>query len=391
MVKTSEDSDTGNLKQPGSESSSSWTNPPVQSGTVTFDETGPPSFPPVLSVVPVPSSEPAEDETQVQIEDGILPDHRFDRLPVKLETRGVTSHPVRPRQGLLFAREVIWQQSILAKLDEAHRNDLADKIRGCHTERSVRQCLGCKAHSIFWNRCEVKWCPVCAARLSRERRESVEWWTKTIKQPKHVVLTARNTDDLTRETITRFKAAFTRLRRSMFARNWQGGFYSLEVTNESRGWHLHLHALVDAGWIDSGMLAKTWARCIGQEFAIVKVKDCRNGDYLAEVTKYAVKGNELSTWSSPDIITFIEAFENVRTFGVFGSLYARRTEWKEFLDELRAGRVRCECGCDRWRVMSDHEFEWEEVTKDSTASMPPPKQVSDARTPELFNLTNYPR
>lgn len=347
---------------------------------------GCPSSPPVLSVCPVPSgTDGTTEESPFEDEPDASPEHRFDRLPVQLETRGVTSHPVRPKQTLLFARELIWKESIVAKLDEAHRNELADQIRDCHLKRSVRQCMSCKSHSMFWNRCEVKWCPVCASRLSRERKESVQWWTKQISQPKHVVLTMRNTASLQKSDVQRFKRCFSRLRRTTFARNWRGGFYSLECTNESRGWHLHLHALIDAHWIDASRLAIEWGKQLGQDFAIVKVKDCRQQDYLAEVTKYAVKGSDLAGWSSHDMISFIEAFDGVKTFGVFGSLYAKRTEWKEFLDELRARRVRCECGCDRWRVMSDDEFEWHETIDDSQSqSIPPPQRSYD---PQIeFNI-----
>jgi hypothetical protein len=182
----------------------------------------------------------------------------------------------------------------------------------------------------------------------------------------------RNTDTLTVETVQRFKNAFARLRRRKFAQNWNGGFYSLEVTNESRGWHLHLHTLIDARWIDGGELARQWAECIGQDIAIVAVKDCRGDSYLKEVTKYAVKGSDFAAWSSPDIIAFVEAFENVRTFGVFGSLYKVRTEWKEFLDQLRSGRVKCDCGCNHWRIMSEAEFKWETEFNDRIVEAPRP-------------------
>lgn len=313
------------------------------------------------------------------------PEQRFDRVPVKLETRGVTSHRPRVTQTLLFARELIWHSSIIAKLDGFQRPDLADSIRDCHSKKSVRQCTGCRKHSVFYNRCEVMWCPICAARLSRERKEAVEWWTKQIAQPKHVVLTVRNSETFTKDYVQSFKKAFSRLRRKKFARNWLGGFYSLEVTNESRGWHLHLHALIDARWIDSGQLSIEWGKCVGQDFGIVKVIDARNRDYLKEVTKYAVKGNELASWSAPDIEAFITAFDGCRTFGVFGSLYAKRTEWREWLDELHAGRIRCECGCDHWRIMSDDEFTWLDEIVPSLSSRPPPEiPTVPQQNPELF-------
>lgn len=270
----------------------------------------------------------------------------------------------------------MWSEGIVAKLDGLGRIDLADQIRDCHSQATYRRCCGCASLSKFYNRCERKWCPLCQPRLAHERRESVEWWTREVGQPKHVVLTSRNTNTLTRERVREFKAAFSRLRRSKFARGWQGGFYSLEVTNEGRGWHLHMHALVDARWIDSRDLAVEWARCIGQDFAIVCVKDVRRGDYLAEVTKYAVKGSQLAVWSAEDVAVFVDAFSNVRTFGVFGSLYKKRTEFRTWIDSILNTKPACECGCTNFRLLSEAELAALELTHDETragrSSNPPP-------------------
>jgi hypothetical protein len=178
---------------------------------------------------------------------------------------------------------------------------------------------------------------------------------------------------LTQTTVKNFRAAFNRLRRLKFASNWKGGFYSMEVTNEGRGWHLHLHAIVDAKWIDSGALARAWAKCVGQEFAIVKVKDVRGDSYLREVTKYLVKGSELAGWEPSDIATFIDAFNGVRCFGVFGSLYGKRTEFREWLDLLHEGRITCDCGCNKWRILSEDEYLWLQLDIHASEPRPPPK------------------
>lgn len=285
---------------------------------------------------------------------------RHDRASVQLESRGVTSHyqpgprtrGEQPQQEFWESRHV-WSESLVAKLDQVNRSDLADQIRDCHSQVSYRRCNGCAQLSKFYNRCDRKWCPLCTPRLAAERRESVEWWTREVGQPKHVVLTSRNTDRISAETVRNFKAAFARLRRSRMSSNWRGGFYSLEVTNEGRGWHLHLHALVDARYIDARQLAITWAKCIGQDFSIVKVRDARDSNYLAEVTKYAVKGSQLASWNGEDVAAFIDAFSNVRTFGVFGSLYAKRTEWRTWLDSIHAKSTACDCGCTEFSILSE--------------------------------------
>jgi len=240
---------------------------------------------------------------------------------------------------------------------------------------------------MFFNRCEQKFCPICAARLARERRETVEWWTKQIPQPKHVVLTTRNSETLSREKVRAFKAAFAKLRRQKFARNWLGGFYSLEVTNEGRGWHLHLHALINARFIPADVLAREWGKLVGQEFAIVKVKDCRDRSYLGEVTKYAVKGQQLAGWSGPDIATLFDAFERVNCFGTFGALFKLRAEFREHLDAIQSEPAACPCGCTTFRILDESSFEFEECRREIDAAPRPPPRCGVTPVPRNVGLS----
>jgi hypothetical protein len=304
---------------------------------------------------------------------------RTEPSGIKLETRGVTSHVT---QGVMWERELVWKESILAKLRGIGKVQLAGKMAECHTLVSVKICTGCRKQSKFYNRCELFFCPVCAPRLSRERKESIEWWTKQISQPKHVVLTVRNTLDLTKPYVQFLKTQLAKLRRSKVFNAVQGGFYSMEVTNEGNGWHVHFHLLCDGKWISASELAIVWGKLVGQDFAIVKVKDARGQDYLREVTKYAVKGSELAKWDGLTISNFIEAFDGVRFFGVFGSLYGKRTEWREWIDSIQEIKPLCACGCNTWRILSPEELLWEQETRSGITGEPPPKaaQVPNSQT-----------
>jgi hypothetical protein len=277
------------------------------------------------------------------------------------------------QRGLGFDGEVL-KQTIIKKLLQVDRPALAEPLIRCHTEATVKLCTGCYAPKVFYNRCENFYCPSCAKRLANDRRKSVEWWGQHVTQPKHLVLTARNSQTFTAHTVRAFKEAWAKLRRRAFAKNWRGGFYSLEVTNEGKGWHLHLHALIDAHWIDSGRLAREWADCIGQDFAIVKVKDCRAGDYLRELCKYIVDGNQLAAWTPEQIRDYIEAFKGQRSFGVFGALYKLRQEHRKFLDEVQADKLTCECGCTSFRFFTEAEWEWFECVNGK------PSKVSSMRS-----------
>jgi hypothetical protein len=287
---------------------------------------------------------------------GTLPPHQRPGAwnPVSLETTGVTQ---QARQLELLSKRLVLKESIVAKLRSIGALDIAEPLANCHTEQSFAQCAGCKKVKVFWNRCENFYCPSCQPVLAHERGESLFWWTTQLTQPKHVVVTVRNTATITWNYVKWFKNCLTKLRRRKFAKNWSGGFWSIEVTNEGKGWHLHAHLLVDAYWIDPAQLAKQWADIVGQDFAIVWVKDGRKHDYLREVTKYAVKGSMLSSWTPEEIVHFVNAFSGHRLFGVFGELYGKRTLWREWIDSLGNKVKLCDCGCAEYKVYSNSDWQ----------------------------------
>ena len=277
---------------------------------------------------------------------------------LKLETTGVTRQVTAGKLlfGELWKAATTHKFSVAAKLREAGMREEADSLEDCHSRLIYGQCDSCRAVRVFRNRCDRFYCPECQPKLAKRRAASVAWWTVEVGQPKHVVLTVQNVMTLNRGHVNEVKKWFTRLRHRKFCRNWRGGFYSVEVTNEGRGWHLHLHVLVDARWIDAGELARQWAAVTGNFGKIVKVKDCRKADYLSEVTKYAVKGSELAGWTPGQISDFIRAFDGCRTFGVFGSLYGKRTEFAEWLKSIRDHKPKCECGCQVMHFYSEAEW-----------------------------------
>lgn len=295
---------------------------------------------------------------------------RFDAVPVKLENRGTTQ---QLQQHLLWSKATIHKNSTAAKLRAWGRTLEASNLERCHTIFTVAVCSGCNKVSKFPNRCDLFYCAECQPRQSQDRKRAVEWWTREIQQPKHVVLTLKNVEDLTKQHVQQARKWFTNLRRSKFAANWKGGFYSIEVTNEGNGWHLHFHILVDAKWIDAIELSKQWARVTSNIGRIVKVKDARGKNYLAEVTKYTVKGVQLAAWDAQTISRFIDSFTGVRTFGVFGSLYGARTKFKEFWQSVRDTKPMCACGCCTARYFTESEFlEFDLQPSRTVEAIPPP-------------------
>jgi predicted nucleic acid binding AN1-type Zn finger protein len=316
-----------------------------------------------------------------EIEEGPGISPRLD-APIQLEVRGTTSQETalpegyngRIHQMLLWSKHTTHKNSAAAKLRSVGRTVEAEKLEKCHTVFTVAQCSKCRKVQKFPNRCDLFYCAECQPRLSSDRRRAVEWWTKEISQPKHVVLTLKNTPELTSGHVRELIKWFGSLRRRKFARFWLGGFYRIEVTHEQHDWHLHLHALINAHWIDAIDLSRVWQEVTRGFGRIVKVKDCRQKTYLNEVTKYVVTGGQIAAWDAADIATFIDAFDGVRTFGVFGDLYGKRTAFAEWFKAIRDARPGCPCGCNELHYFTEAQFlEKDFVAVGNTETIPPPK------------------
>jgi len=272
---------------------------------------------------------------------------------VKLETTSLKSH-----FGEFWQRQQVFRESILAKLREVGLDHLAQPIANCGSDCRIITCLNCFRWKKVYAECGNRFCPHCAPQKSRRRAEELLAWTKTLRQPKHVVLTSRNTKRLTRSHVSKQLRALARLRRLKLSKNWTAGCWTMEITNESRGWHLHFHLLIEARWIDAGKLARAWAKMIGQEdAAIVKVKDARSEDYLREVTKYVCKSEQLAAWNGYDIAELMLAMRGRRSFGVFGDAFGARKEWRAAIKEARRERSRCECGECNWQIQTELQAE----------------------------------
>jgi hypothetical protein len=254
----------------------------------------------------------------------------------------------------------VWHQTIASRLSGiAHGNQWRNFNR-CGHDEIVRSCEECTNFEVFHYRCDLRFCPRCNWRRARERAEVLRAWSSKISQPKHLVTTQRNFKILTRSKIKKMLAAASKLRRRKCFQGLRGGCLSVEITNEGKGWHLHGHWLLDCDWVDISALSIQWGKLVGQEFGIVKVKDCRQRDYIHEVSKYVVSGSELAAWKGEEIWEFICATRGQRFFFAFGSLFKESASVRESLKPAHSHRI-CACGCDRFR------FETEEavVIKDS--------------------------
>lgn len=249
----------------------------------------------------------------------------------------------------LLDKSEVLAASLAAKLRAAGLPEQADKVDRCGRDEACVKCAECGRVRFFAPTCNWRFCPRCGRKIAAERAAQVRLWAAQLRQPKHVVVTVRNTHAITRHYVRAFSKCLTLLRRTRWPHPWQAGTWTIEVTNEGRGFHVHAHLLVETRFIPAAQLARRWAGLVGQEFAIVKVTDARAEDYAREVAKYVVKPEQVTQWPPHEIRAVVTSFNGTRVFGVFGSLFKAWKDYRREVRELRREATRCECGANCWR------------------------------------------
>lgn len=274
--------------------------------------------------------------------------------------------------------EKLWADQILQKTRGLIDFSVWENLAKCGREEWFKTCEGCHDVTRFAYRCSMKFCPLCNWMISRRRSEIIKHWSLRVKQPKHIVLTARNAAVLSRDYLRFVQKAFQRLRRQDIWEKVTGGCVSMEITNEGKGWHVHLHVLADVRWMPGNLLSIKWGELVGQDFAIVHVADAREHTYLNEVTKYVCKASQMAKWPAEEIAAFIGAVRGIRMFAPFGTLYKLQRELKREIENDKPESKPCECG--------SHIFAYESETQ-SYCRMPEIKGQTGAGAPVECRVT----
>ena len=239
---------------------------------------------------------------------------------------------------------------LLARLADEGEDALADRLAKCG-EPFALHCSNCARIHAGEKKCNLKWCPVCARRRAAKLSMKYRRAAALMQWPMHVTLTISNTATISPAHLVRLKKALKKLRRrDIFANNVAGGISAIELTNTGRGWHLHLHLLLDCEWLAietprpkkyhsrahkknlfqraSAELEREWSGLVDQLLSSIAVRRCSGATAVQEVLKYAVKAGDLI--DSPDPIgDAIRTIDRARLVAPFGTLYKMRDELKE--------------------------------------------------------------
>lgn len=236
---------------------------------------------------------------------------------------------------------------LLARLDQEHENDLANSLRSCGEPLPI-VCANCGYLHLAAKRCKKKWCPVCVRAIATKRAIKFSKAAAQMTWPMHLTLTVANiTDAEDVDFVRRLRRAFGKLRhRKLWEKNVAGGVAGIEVTNKGKGWHPHLHALIDCRWLALRTPApqpgesqkvtrdkcrrakleftKLWRKIIREKHGVCwmrRVDDTEKA--IREVLKYAIKGSELAEVPQP-VGPLIRQLDRCRLTTSFGSMFGKR-------------------------------------------------------------------
>lgn len=223
------------------------------------------------------------------------------------------------------------------KLRGEGRDDLAQKLSDC-AELMAISCVCCGKTRTVERGCKRRWCPVCAPRITAARMMRLESVVSRFMWPLAVTLTMENVEmaDGALETV---KEKFRAFRRTHFwSKNVLGGVVGFEVTNRGRGFHPHLHALVDCEWLAvetprpprratkkmlgslcsraQNELSEVWGAYVQGRKAMVWVNRAW-GNSMMETLKYAIKPSDLleDAIDAGELIDIIDAGRMISSFG----------------------------------------------------------------------------
>lgn len=125
---------------------------------------------------------------------------------------------------------------------------------------------GCDARVLAPIRCGVHWCPTCYGLWADQKRREIQAVVETYQWPMSVGLTVPSIHDLDQQHEGLIDS-FRKLRR------WDGwkdsvraGVASEGLTHNHKGWHDHLHMIVDSEWIDIPALSAKWTEIVNARF-----------------------------------------------------------------------------------------------------------------------------
>lgn len=235
----------------------------------------------------------------------------LDQIETSLQTNTTRSFPTLSR-----VRDSIVEECITLFAPEEW--DRLERIAKCSSDMVViRDGTNYRVSPAL---CRDRLCPICnyyrSVKLKRKLRDTI----KRMRKPKLLTLTLKQSTDQLEVQARRLTKCFARLRRRQaFMSACRSGFWVLEYTfrPDSRTWHVHIHAVIDAHYIAHEAISSMWLSITGDSFVVdIRKANPNHAGYLA---KYVAK-NGMFLPPREQLLEYLRSVKSVRMFGSWGGL-----------------------------------------------------------------------
>jgi len=203
---------------------------------------------------------------------------------------------------------------------DAGHTRIADQLDLCQEYETLACCSHCGGHWYVKIKCRLKVCPLCSFQKSLERANYLKAITAGMLYPKMITLTMPRWEGNGKNGIQFIRTAFTKLRRTALFKDVRGGAYQIEVKIKPDGFHIHIHALIDAPFIPYQKLFTAWRTILGLQHVEVNVIAATADNVKEYVCKYAAKAADFEH-NKDKIVQWYVATKGQRLFATFGEWY----------------------------------------------------------------------
>ena len=237
------------------------------------------------------------------------------RDPTEIRKRRAAKHQERIKLANVYANA----------FEAAAFDSVAYKLRSCHQKEILACCSTCHGAWYVLDKCRLRICPICSRNVFIERARYIKACCKQAKFPKLITLTQPLVTGDPREGITQLKKWFSKLREHEIFSNVRGGAYTIEVIPKTEGWHIHIHALVDAPYIPHEKLWSTWKQITQNEVPQTDIRAAKTPQAMEYVAKYASKSASMYL-KNDTIVDYYNAVHGFRLFVTFGCWFNAKLE-----------------------------------------------------------------
>lgn len=214
---------------------------------------------------------------------------------------------------------------IARAFEDAGLVDVAAVLKRCDEEELLVVCTNCSKAWYVPDHCRSRVCPICSYKVTQERASFLELVCRRMAHPKFLTLTMPLWRDDPGEGIDYLRHAFTRLRHSVVMKKCTGGAYQIELKRKPEGWHIHLHALLNAPYLPRQKLFTAWGRILGIAAPQINIKSAPTARERAYTCKYAAKSADFEG-EIADVVAWYRATKGKRLWGTWGAWYNAKLE-----------------------------------------------------------------